>query len=222
MSIFKVRSLLRNYKVDYLLFLLIGLLSLTWFKGSHYISGGDFSWPYDFNKFFNSTLYTWYDLLFTGNSGSRQIASLFPFAFYGKIFQMIFKNSMVFEKLLFYTCFSFSGISFYLLLKYIGVNRISRIISSFFYMVNPFSLTVIWHVRIGMFIPFYCFLPLMVLLFIKMFSKEKSKILISNLFIFLSFSGIGFANPVLLAILFFIYFSINFYIFFKDILFINI
>ena len=203
----KIKS---NYRYDYLIFFILGLFSLTWFKKAQFISGGTFTWHADFSEYFNTALYIWEKTVSTGASLARMPALFFPYVFYGRILQFIFNDSFVYERLLFYISFSFSGLSSYFLLKTIGVKRIPRIIGALFYMLNPFASVVVWYLSIGLYFPFYSFFPLAIAFFVKVLRGEMNFVLASFL-IFLMPMTTSFANPV-----FFIIFcsSLFLYVFF--------
>lgn len=76
----------RKYLLDIVIILVLGLLSLTWFKGNNLINGGDFGMPLDWVGYFKSMFSTWMENWSLGAADYRNIASLFPYALARRIY----------------------------------------------------------------------------------------------------------------------------------------
>jgi len=195
-----------------LIFLGISFLSINWFQGKDFILAGDLSWPLDFKRFFELTFYAWDSSAAPGYLAMRQSASFFPFAFYGYMFHLIGLSSEVFQKIVYLVSFFFSGYGFYLMMRVLHVDKVTSFISGLFYMLSPYALIVAWNPSYGQTFPFYAFLPLVLMCYIKYFMSPG--ILSSSLFLGLfvslvSFIGASFSNPAffILLILCFLVFS---------------
>lgn len=203
----KIWFIIKKYpKADYLVFFLIGLFSLTWFKKDYFVSGGCFAWHPDFKEYLSTLAFLWERSVSTGYSLTRNPPLLFPYAIYGRIFQFFFINSLFYEKFLFYISFSFSGAGTYYLLKMLGIKRLPSFIGALFYMVNPFASIVVWFLSIGLYFPFYSFLPLSLAIFIKAMEGKISLSLV-NVLIFIFPLSVTFASPVMFVIYYFIIFT---------------
>ena len=209
----KIWFFIKKYpKVDYFVFFLIGLFSLTWFKEDFFISGGCFAWHPDFKEYLSTLAFLWEKSVSTGYSLARNPPLFFPYAIYGRIFQFFSNNSLFYEKFLFYICFSISGAGTYYLLKVFGIKRFPSFIGALFYTLNPFASVVVWFLSIGLYFPFYSFLPLALALFIKSM-EGKISLSLASFLIFIFPLSVTFASPVMFAIYYFIlfsYFIVNF------------
>lgn len=164
----------RNWQVlDIVLILLLGLLSLTWFRGDFLIAGGDFGIPFDRAKYFQVMFSVWDETISLGNPDYRQVASLIPYALSGAMTQYLGLSLVVWEKLLFYIWFAGSGLSMYYLCSVLGMKRFGRIAATLFYMLNPFSLIIIWRVSHALIQMPYAFAPLYLGLYINGLQKKR-------------------------------------------------
>lgn len=188
-----------------IIFGIISLLSIGWFKGDNFILAGDLGWPLDFKRFLESTLSVWDRSVAPGYLTSRQPASIFPFAFYGYLFNLLGFSSSVFQKVTYMVSFFFSGFGFYLLMKRLNVSNAVALVTGLFYMLSPYALVVVWNPSYGQTFPFYTFFPLVLSLHLRymksctVFSKELfSGLIISSL----SLIGTSFSNPTFFILLF--------------------
>lgn len=152
--------------IDLLIILLVGLLSITWFKGSNLIHGGDFGMPLNWVKYLNSMFSVWMEDYSMGRTDYRNLASIVPYAVLGALFQSLGFSLVLIEKLFFYSWFAGSGLSMYFLTSILGMKRAGKLFSAIFYMLNPFSLVIIWRVSHGLIQMPYAFAPLILGLFI--------------------------------------------------------
>lgn len=190
-------SLLKKIKYwDVVPILLLGLLSLTWFRGDGLISGGDFGLPLDRLKYLRLMFYSWDETFSTGIANPRQLASLIPYALWGGITEILGLSLIFFEKSLFYIWFAGAGLSMYYLCCVLGMRRIGKLSSALFYMFNPFSLIIIWRVSHGLIQMPYAFAPLVLGMFIKGLEGRKGLkyIFLANL-VWVFTTASAYANP---------------------------
>ena len=182
--------------VDTAIFLLLALLSLSWFRGNNLIGGGDFGMTTDWVKYFKIMFYSWDETFSMGMPAYRQVALLIPYALVGAFFQSLGFSIVFIEKFFFYSWFAGSGLSMYFLCSVLGMKRAGRLVSSIFYMLNPFSLIIIWIVSHGLIQMPYAFAPLVLGLYIYGLKRKKglNYIIIANI-IWLFSTGSANANP---------------------------
>lgn len=182
--------------LDILLVLLLGLLSLTWFRGDNLISGGDMGLPLDRLKYLRLMFSAWDETQSMGMASPRQLASLVPYALWGGATQLLGLSLVFWEKFRFYTWFAGAGLSMYYLCRVLGMSRVGRLAASIFYMFNPFSLIIIWLVSHGLIQMPYAFAPLVLGVFIKGLKDRKGlkHIIVANL-AWLFLTGSAYANP---------------------------
>lgn len=198
----KLREFLKSKKlIEITIILLVGLIILKWFGGQFLINGGDFAFPLNHENFFTITSNVWDSYSSTGASSPRNVAALMPFSILLLIFGKLGFSIYFTEKLLFYFWFVSAGISTYILCSVLGINKYGRLFSSLFYMINPFSLIVIYHVAHGLLFPIYAFLPLLLALFIYGLKNNKNLIyiILINL-LFLATITNNFVNPALFIV----------------------
>lgn len=143
--------------IDISIILLLGLLSLTWFRGS-LINGGDFNYSIDWHRMLKATLSLWDETFSFGLS--RPIGAWLPISLLGAFLQSLGFSTIFIEKIFFYLWFAGGGISMYFLCRVLGLRRLGRVVSSIIYMFNPFSLIIIWHISQGSIQLPYAFAPL--------------------------------------------------------------
>lgn len=163
----------RKYLLDIVVIFIIGLLSLTWFKGNYLINGGDFGMPFDWVRYFKSMFSVWVETNSLGVADYRNIASIIPYALFGALMES-FGFSLVFiEKIFFYFWFAGGGLSMYFLCSVLGMKRLGKIMAALFYMLNPFSLIIVWHVSHALIQMPYSFAPLYLGLYIYGLKEKK-------------------------------------------------
>lgn len=195
-------SLLKKIKHgDIILILLLGLLSLTWFRGNNLISGGDMGLPLDRLKYLRLMLSSWDETFSMGLATPRQLASLIPYALWGGITQVLGFSTIFWEKSLFYIWFAGAGLSMYYLCRVLGMSRVGRLAASIFYMFNPFSLIIIWLVSHGLIQMPYAFAPLVLGVFIEGLKGRGGlkHIIVANL-AWLFLTGSAYANPRMVVV----------------------
>lgn len=140
-------KILLNEWVDIAVILVTGTVVLSWFGGSYFLKSVDSYFglnpPYQLFtteyvwKYVYSTGYPWPDV-------NQLPFNLFWFALYRLGLSLVDA-----QKVVLYFLFSLSSISMYIFLKVIFPSknasvRYSRLVSSFFYTMNPFSMSFFW------------------------------------------------------------------------------
>lgn len=126
----------RKKLIDLTILLLIGLLSVTWFRGNFLINHGDQGYPLSPLEDFKNSLYFWNHLWATGFARTAGLANLF---FYLFPLLTIFKIPLaITEKLLYYFIFTFAGVFIYLLVDSLKVknSRLTGITVALAYISN--------------------------------------------------------------------------------------
>lgn len=159
MAVMFFRKIKKPLFFDIVLILVLGLLSLTWFRGNYLISGGDFGMPFDRLKYLQLMFSTWEETYSLGAPDYRQIASLIPYALWGGATEVLGLSLVFWEKSLFYIWFAGGGLSMYYLCSVLGMGRVGKLAASIFYMLNPFSLIIIWRVSHALIQMPYAFAP---------------------------------------------------------------
>ncbi len=157
----------RRTIIDIALILGVGLLSLTWFRGDNIINVGDFCFPLSRKLFFQFSLFVWDHSISMGYPATGQLAAIFPYSFFGWLTEVLGLSLVFFEKAIFYFWFSASGIGMYALCRQLKFPRIAVLFSALFYMMNPYSLLVPWHLASGQLISGYVMTPVLLMLFIR-------------------------------------------------------
>jgi len=116
-------------------------------------------------SYFLATISVWDGRYSAGFSNPLQLPNLL-FGIFSITVQYLGVSIQGYEQLLFYIWFAGSGLSAYVLCRVLGLERIARISGSLFYMMNPFSLILIWNMGQGMIEAAYAFMPLVVGLFL--------------------------------------------------------
>jgi hypothetical protein len=189
-------------KYSLLILLAVSCLPLTWFNGYGFISGGDFAFPLSGKQFLENTLYVWDSDIGTGTPALRQIAFLMPFSLLSWLFEVIGLNQQILERVLFYLWFSLSGISTYFLCRYLKITPLGSLGAGLFYMMNFYSMSVIWHIGgAGMIQPAYSAFPLILHLYMRMLSEGiRAKDLCLLLLGWFMLGSYMYANPAFLIV----------------------
>lgn len=205
----------KSFVIDIFIILLLGILSVTWFKGDYLINGGDFAMPFDWVKYLRSMFSIWHENSSMGAADYRNIASLIPYALIGSFFQSLGFSLVFIEKLFFYFWFIGGGLSMYFLVWVLGMKRLGRITSAIFYMLNPFSLIIIWHISHALIQMPYAFAPLYLGLYIYGLKNKKGlKYIVLSVLLWLFTTTSAYAWPAAVFIHWlpiFFYFLIEFF-----------
>lgn len=93
---------------------ILGLLSVSWFRGDYLISATDFSMPFNRLNSFMANFYSW-NPISLGSANPRGLAFAFPVYAYFAFSEVIGLSLVNAEKILFYGIFTISGFSMYYL-----------------------------------------------------------------------------------------------------------
>ena len=157
---------------------IVGLLSLSWFRGNYLISAVDFSMPFDRIKSFIANFYSW-DPRSLGSANPRILAFTFPVWTYFAFSEVIGLSLVNAEKILFYGIFTISGLSMYYLTttllntKSSNFKSLAGLISGLFYMLNPYVALNILPLRQVAYI-IYALLPLFLGIFAKCLNEKRN------------------------------------------------
>lgn len=181
---------------DVVLILFLGFLSITWFRGDYLISGGDFGLPLDRLKYLRLMFSSWDETYSMGAPNPRQLASLIPYALWGGITEALGLSLIFWEKSLFYFWFAGAGLSMYYLCSVLEMPRLGKLATSFFYMLNPFSLIIIWLVSHGLIQMPYAFAPLVLGMYVRGCKGGRGwrHIILAN-FVWVLTTASAYANP---------------------------
>jgi hypothetical protein len=155
---------------------ILGLISISWFKGNFLITDTDFSMPTARIKSFESNFYLW-DLRSLGASDPRVVALTVPLWALFAFSETLGLSLVITESILFYAVFTISGLSMYYLTNSLLGNKtpkfrtVASFIAAIFYMFNPYLAINILPLRQVSYI-IYAFLPLIFALFVKGLSNK--------------------------------------------------
>ncbi len=157
-----------------LLIVSLGGLVLTWFGDKPYLAGGDFGMLVDREDYFLQAFLGWDGGRSTGFPTPRHVATLVPVGLYAWLTEYLGLSLEFFLKSLLSVLFVCSGLSMYYLCLALGIGRPGRFVASLFYMMNPFSLIIIWHIPHGFVQLPYAFAPLILGMYIRGLEGQKS------------------------------------------------
>lgn len=211
---FKINN--KEITFDILIILIAGLLSITWFNGNYIIASQDFIIPFQWLPDLSKIFYSWDHTISMGVYSPRDIAFSSPIVMYLSLAENLGLSIVWAEKILLYIWFASAGLSMYMLAYILKIEKIGRLASAFFYMMNPITLYTVWAFAGGLFQPFYVYAPLILGLYIYGIRNKKGmKYIIFFVFILLLTSTSAYANPVYAilqfapVLLYFIYFLIT-------------
>ncbi|MGA3110548.1 MAG: hypothetical protein ABSE15_00765 [Candidatus Bathyarchaeia archaeon] len=204
------KFLTNDVALDLGIILVVGFLSITWFRGNFLIKSGDSFFGLSPNFQLTSNSYIWNPVV---GSYAQEIGGL-PYYLFMTFLGNIGVPLIVSEKMLFYFLFTFSGLSMYYLSTVLMGNhqkRLIGLISALFYMMNSFTLINIW----GNIIDFstlvfaYALLPVSLGLFIKGLNTKNFRYLFFILIAWL-IGSVAWLNPAFMipiVIVLFLYMS---------------
>lgn len=178
-----LKSLLRYFYLNrgiitnLLIIGLVGLLSVSWFRGDYLISAVDFSMPLDRIRSFIANFYVW-DSRSLGGANPRILAFTFPVWMFFAFSEIVSLTVVNAEKILFYCVFTLSGLSMYYMTtalichKNFKFKRLAGLISGIFYMLNPYVAINIMPLRQVSYI-IYALLPLVFSIFVKGLNEKR-------------------------------------------------
>jgi len=168
--------------LDLTLIAFIGLISFSWFRGDYLIKTGDDTFPLNPTYAFYTNSYVWYHFLSTGTVVDPLALTSIPFFFCLMQLTTVGIPLVALQNVFYYATFILSGISAYLLTaSLLSKNkRAAGFASALFYMMNPYSLSVIWAAHYTTLLFTYSFAPIFIALYIKgINAKEKRKYVMS-------------------------------------------
>jgi hypothetical protein len=186
--------------VDIVLILAVSAISFTWFDGDNIISVGDFCFPLAQRFYLNVSTFLWEHSMSMGYPAPGQLASIFPYSLFGALTESLGFSTVFFEKMMFYIWFSTSGLGMYMLCCVIDFPRLAKVFSALFYMMNPYSLLIPWHLASGLLIAGYSMTPLLLALLIKTLQTEKPSDWVVMLFIWFFFGTYSYMNPAVAVV----------------------
>lgn len=163
-------------KIYLIIIILIGLLPFTWFKSGCIINGTDLGFPMvNPSKVFLQYLYTWNDHFSLGTPFARGIAQL-PYQLFLVSLDKIGFSVQSTEKIFFSLILMLAGISMFYLMRsiFINVSPMVAFISSLFYQLNFFTMTVTWRM-ITLTLLVYAFLPLVFACYLQFLKNYKMR-----------------------------------------------
>lgn len=167
-----------NKVPPYSIFLILGLLSLTWFKDGKLINGVDTIIPNNLIPFLKEYYYVWTNKAAPGMVDVSKLAFLFPI---GSILSIITManlkfSPLIFESTLVYLLFIGAGLSAYTLFKTLfpGSSSISRICAGILYMFNFYVLFIFTPLPLLLLFS-YCFFPYVFSKFIELIHNPTFK-----------------------------------------------
>jgi len=193
------RSLINRYK--FILFLLmIGLLAISWFQGDFLIKAGDsfFSLLPKFDLYRFS--FIWDRVFVTGIPNPRGLLKL-PYFFICNALDRAGVSLVTSEKLQFYILFTLSGLSMYYLMSSLlsrNEEKIGAFFSAVFYMMNPFTLTIVWRQYISL-VYAYAIFPLIFLIYIKTLDSKNLFLFILVVLLVITLFSVSLLNPAFFA-----------------------
>ncbi len=171
---FRIKSN-KNVLLDILIISLVGLLAVTWFKGNFFIKTGDDFFPLNPVSNFYNTQFFWLHFYSTGLIlDSFSITNLPFFSILSTLNSLGF-SVVLLQQIFYYAMFTLSGISAYFLSSRLlpNNNRLAGLASALFYMMNPYSLSVVWFAHYTTFFFTYAIAPLFLFLFIKGVTSKR-------------------------------------------------
>ncbi len=186
--------------------LLLGFLSITWFRGQYLVNPGDTNFSFNPPLDFYRSLFTWDHQQELGRLDSMAAAKIFPYNFLLSLLSFLGVSIYASQKILFYLVFTLSGLAAYFLIKYLfSPNRyvkIGALLGANFYMMNSFLIQIRWGDGYYMALFTYMVFPLLILFWLK--GRETKNIKFSLFFnlIFLlalpSFTNAALISPIII------------------------
>jgi hypothetical protein len=183
---------------DIFLIIILGLTPLLWFKSGYLIAGAEFEVPLNPIDNFQRLSYIWDDRIVGGHDNAQWTALIFPYAFFWYIFKILGFSVIAIEKLWFILLFVLPGLSMYYLSLYLTNKRVVALVSSFFYMINPYVL-IQWHEGHMLSFLLYGILPLILAMYIKGLDTNKTKFYVYIAVISLIAAPMGSSPPFIIS-----------------------
>lgn len=165
----------RRVLTDLTAIALTGLISISWFGGGYLIKTGDDTFPFDPAYICSDSLYIWKSQLSTGNIIDPFTIAYFPFYAFLTLLSYIGVSLLFSQMMFYYLSFTLSGLFMYFLVTtLVNQNRSSTgLTSALFYMMNPYSLSVVWSAHYTAYFFTYPMAPLLLGLYIKGINAKR-------------------------------------------------
>ena len=157
--------------------LLLGLLSVTWFRDSYLIDGLDMELPLSPRYHLYEASYTW--MYKYSRESANSVSVLFPHAIFFALGSYSGFSLLIIEKIWFYFLFTVSG----LLMYYMSSNlikgkekRFAGLVSALFYMMNQYVMVFRWSNGVTPANYAYVMLPLIFVLYVKGLNNRKEQL----------------------------------------------
>ncbi len=189
-----IKKIIKHRFFDLILITVIGLLSITWFRGDFIIKSGDSFLSLSPINQLAMYSYVWNHVFSTGvpNSGS---ISMIPYGSLMAFLSYFGVSISASEKILFYFLFTSSGLGmYYLFYTLLPKHRLASLVSGLFYMMNPFGLTNVWGSGPITIVFAYTLFPWIFAFFIKGLESKRIKYLLIIVLLWVFFSTSS-ANP---------------------------
>lgn len=167
----------KNVILVLMVILVLGAVPLRMFKGELVLYGGDSNFPLNARKALSFSLYTWWDSISTGIPNARSITAIVPFAAFAAFFEYLGFSTAVTQRLLFYLLSVSSGLSIYYLTSSIikgNEKYLASIVAAIIYMLNPYTMVILWHHNLLVMNLLYSFFPLLLAFYIKGVSSKRT------------------------------------------------
>lgn len=170
MSYMKLKKIKEIYP-DLLLIMIVGLLSITWFRGDFIVNPGDTNFSFNPPNDLLRSFFVWDHQQGFGRVDSMATAKIFPYNLLLSLLSLFGISIYGSQKILFYLIFTTSGVTAYFLIKYLltskSYNRIVALLGANFYMMNTYLIQLRWGSGYLMSLFFYVIFPLIVLMWFK-------------------------------------------------------
>jgi hypothetical protein len=192
------RVMARRYSSQIAL-MILGTLSLTWFRGQ-IVDQGDFGLPLNRIEYFGATMNVWDSRWSFGALMPAQVSAL-PLATVGALTQFVGIPLLWYEAMTFYIWFAGSGLSMYYMCRTFGLPKSVGLFAGAFYMLNPFSLVIIWQVGQGLLQVPYMTAPLALACYNDYLNLGNLKKYVGIMLAWIGVGGtIAFVNPTYVAV----------------------
>ncbi len=172
MYVWSVRLIRSRYPE--ILFLLLSLsLVLSWFKFGHLYGGADAGLSfYNPQRIYEIARFIWWEASAPGFPVPQGLTSV-PTEFVLSFVQLLGFSNLHIEILVFFIILLFMGIGMYRLALLLGLSKGYSTLSGMFYMLNPYSMIMIWHRFIPTRFFLYAALPFLIVFWISWIRKKQ-------------------------------------------------
>lgn len=200
------------------IYLLLGLLTISWYSPGKLLVGVDTILPYNLHNFINEYFYVWSNKAPPGLIDINKLSFIFPLGLLLKIIDQFNLSLSVFwfEKILLYTLYSGAGISAYKLSKTIfpKVKEVANISAGILYMFNFYVLFILTPLPLPILFS-YCFFPYVFSQFISLVTHPnlRKSLIFSIIWVTLLNTSYGTPPYLIIHISIFIFYAIFHHVF---------